>query len=265
MRPAHDRVRARAQGASDAALAPGDEAARIALATLEFGEAPRVGVLGDSGTGKTFAMCRIVELYLTMSPGVVLVIDDKQAQPQFKGVYRRDRDDLARNPVNEERDGRVIVFRGDPFSADGGVDPESIAELQLVLARKGRPSLVAYDELGKAASGGQWLAGRKSRIAWAFGKGRSQGAASLWGDQETESVPREAFNQSNAILGFRMVGNPVRLLGARGYLVGGAEKVLPTLTGEPLPPEERGQHLLLRRGTPWDGKIYKHGRVDGRA
>ena len=44
----------------------------------------------------------------------------------------------------------------------------------------------------------------------------------------------------------------------RGYLDGGAGEVLPMLHGPPDdPPDTRGDFLLLRRGRPWDGKIYK--------
>jgi hypothetical protein len=82
-------------------------------------------------------------------------------------------------------------------------------------------------------------------------------ASSLWGTQETEAVPRQAFNQSNVILCFRLVGNPVRLLKRRDYLRGGVEKVIPGLPGEPLPPSERGKFVLLRRGQDWDGKFYR--------
>lgn len=254
-------VPARHQGPAYAPLAPtadGRKATAAALEALRYGEGVRFGILGDTGSGKTHLAREIVPLYAAMSPGVVLVVDDKNPRPQYRGVYRRDRADLAANPLDEKRDGRVIVLRGEPLTVGGGVDLESVAELQIVLAKRGRPSLGMYDELDQAASGGQWSAGDdQSSLAWIFGKGRGSGVSVGWGTQETEAVPRQAFNQSGVIFCFRMQGNPVRLLKNRGYLEGGADKVLPRLAGEPLPPAQRGTYLILRRGQPWDREVYK--------
>lgn len=247
-------------GAKPAAAAPasgptpGDAAAEEAWRSLGFGEAGRVGVLGDSGCGKTEAIKRLIGKYQQRQRGgVVLVVDDKP-KVQFAGQLYRDPDDLDKRPPQSEP--RVIVFRGDAFSRTG-VDPEQVAALQWRLAQKKFPSLVVYDELDRACAGGQWKAGATSQIGWAFGKGRSVGAASLWGTQETEAVPREAFNQSTVILCFRMMGNPVRLLKQRGYCEGGVDQIIPRLPGDELPPAKRGYFVLLRRGRPWDGRIYR--------
>jgi hypothetical protein len=132
-----------------------------------------------------------------------------------------------------------------------------VAALQWQLAQRARPSLCVYDELDRAANAGQWKAGAESQIGWAFGKGRSVGAASLWGTQETQAVPREAFNQSSCLLVFRMMGNPVRLLKERGYCEGGVDAVIPRLPGDELPPAQRGYFVLLRRGRPWDRRVYR--------
>jgi len=228
-----------------------------AWAPLAFGEGPRIGVLGDSGCGKTEAMRRLIAGYLKRSPGAVLVVDDKEARPQFVGNYVRDRDELNKG-AQLDPDVRVVVFRGDRFDRQSGeVDPETIAEIQWKMAQRGEPSLVVYDELDKAADHGMWRAGDASTILWAFRRGRSSGAASLWGTQETQAVPAGAFNQSSMILVFRMTGAPLRLLKERGYLEGGAEAVIPTL---PCPenPKERGFFVALKRGRPWDGKIYRY-------
>jgi len=170
---------------------------------------------------------------------------------------RRDRQDLRdRKPDKEPR---IIVFRGDRFArATGEVDPEEIAEIQWTLAQQGRPSMVAYDELDKAANMAMWKRGDASTVRWAFIKGRSSGAASLWGTQETQAVPREAFNQSSCIPCFRMVGNPLRLLKERGYLEGGVGDIIPKLPGDELPPNQRGYFVVLRRGRPWNGKVYRY-------
>lgn len=240
------------------ATSNGDEAAQLAFSPLAHGEGPRIGVLGDSGTGKTEAMRRLVQRYLKLVPnGPVFVVDDKEARAQFPGQERRDKADfIARKP---EPVPRVVVFRGDRFSRSlGEVDPEEIAEIQWGLAQKGRPSMVVYDELDKAANMMQWKRGDASTIRWAFVKGRSSGATSLWGTQETQTVPREAFNQSSCLFVFRMVGNPLRLLKERGYLEGNdVATVIASLPGDELPPNKRGYFVLLRRGRPWDEKVYR--------
>ncbi len=236
----------------------GKIASEIALSPIDHDEGPRIGVLGDSGCGKTEAMRRIVAAYVTkVKKGVVLIIDDKESKAQFEGQERRDAMDLAQVPVMPSP--RIVVFRGDRFDRLAGeVDPEAIADIQWRMAQRGRPSMVVYDELDKAANGGQWKSGDSSAVRWAFIKGRSSGAASLWGTQETQAVPREAFNQSSCILAFRMVGNPVRLLKERGYLEGNdVAGVISTLPGDELPPNQRGFFVLLRRGRPWDEKVYR--------
>ena len=238
----------------------GKIAAEIALSPLDHDEGPRIGVLGDSGCGKTEAMRRLIDAYqkkMSKHKPAIFIIDDKEAKAQFEGVERRNRMDLRYNPVLDPS--KPIVFRGDRFSREfGEVDPEDIADIQWNLAQKGRPSLVVYDELDKAANGGQWKKGDSSGVRWAFIKGRSSGAASLWGTQETQAVPREAFNQSSCLLVFRMMGNPLRLLGERGYLEGGeVHKVIATLPGDELPPNQRGYFVLLRRGRPWDQRVYR--------
>lgn len=237
----------------------GKIAAEIALSPLDHGEGPRIGVLGDSGVGKTEAMRRMVNAYLAKMnkyKPAVFIIDDKEARAQFEGQERRDRLDLANNPAQP---GTPVVFRGDRFSrSHGDVDPEDIADIQWNLAQKGRPSLVVYDELDKAANMRMWKSGDRSPVRWAFIKGRSSGAASLWGTQETQAVPAEAFNQSSNLLVFRMMGNPLRLLGERGYLEGGeVGRVIATLPGDELPPNQRGYFVLLRRGRPWDQRVYR--------
>lgn len=236
----------------------GEIAAEEALRPLSYGEGPRIGLLGDSRCGKTRAAQHLIQGYMKRSPGTVLIVDCKEPQPQFAGQYRRDRADVERNPPDPNGP-RVIVFRGDRADRETGeVDPETIADMQWQLAQKKHPSLVVYDELDKACNGGQWARGaNKSTILWAFRRGGSSGAASLWGTQETQEIPAAAFNQSSCILCFRLQGAPLRLLGQRGYLEGGAANKIPTLPGDELPPEERGYFVLLRRGRPWDQRVYR--------
>lgn len=242
----------------------GEMAAEEAWRPLSFNEGPRIGILGDSGVGKTEAARRLIAEYLKRCPGTVLIVDDKEPQPQFVGQYRRDRAELLARPAEENHPGgRVVVFRGERFDREQGeVDPETIAEIQWSMCQQNLRSLVVYDELDKACSGGQWKRGSKSTILWAFRRGRNSGASSLWGTQETQEVPAGAFNQSSVILCFRLVGAPLRLLEQRGYLNSGADgrdvgEVISRLPGDELPREERGYFVMLRRGRPWDGRVYR--------
>jgi hypothetical protein len=238
----------------------GEIATAEAWGPLEHGEGPRVGVLGDSRCGKTEAQRRLITGYLKRSPGYVYVIDTKEALPQFEGQCRRDREDVQKNPPDPEGP-RPIIFRGDRTDRSGEVDPETIADMQWAHAQKREPCLVVYDELDLACNHGQWRRGdKRSTILWAFRRGGSSGAASLWGTQETQEVPAAAFNQSSVLLVFRMTGAPLRLLGERQYLEprGSVEKVIPTLPGDELPPAQRGYFVMLRRGRPWDGKTYRY-------
>jgi hypothetical protein len=239
------------------AATPGEEAAEMALEPLRYNEAPRILLLGDSRCGKTEIARRIVARYTSSCDGIALVGDDKDPRrPQFPGQCYRDPEEINTRPPTPEP--RVIVFRGNQDTIQGGNAElyESIARFQWMLARRGRKSLAVYDELDRAARGGQW-ATNPSAIGWAYGKGGSVGAGSMAGTQETEAVPREVFNQSTCAIVVRMMGNPLRLLKERGYCEGGADKVIPRLPGTELPPQQRGYFVALQRGRPWNQKIYR--------
>lgn len=251
----------RAPVAGAPARRPGAEAVEEALAQLDFGEAPQIGVLGDTGTGKTTLIEEIVDEYLRRSPGSVLIVDDKELTTKFHGQERRDRDDLRDRPIDWQL-GRVVVFRGDVGRGER-VNLEEIAELAWARVGKGKKTLVVYDELiagrEELCKNQQWRKG----VTWvprSFTMGRSPGIADIWGAQEPADVPREVFNQSSAICTFRLAGTGLQRLQERGYLEGGAELVVPRLPGPPLPPGQRGEFVLLRRGQPWNGKIYKFER-----
>jgi hypothetical protein len=250
------------------ACTPGLDAAREAWSPLEYGEGARVGVLGDSGVGKSTAERELIAEWLRRSPGVAIVIDDKGPRQRFQGQARRDVADLRRNPI--DKDGpRVIVLRGDCF-AGYKVDREEVAEFAWKLIGRRQPVLLVFDELKEACAGGQWKGGSKW-LARSFSQGREVGLSVLWGTQDTQEVPSEAFNQSGRLLTFKIAGNGLRLLGARNYLVtapgaegGELEALLPALPGEDDPPDARGIFVLLRRGRPWNGLCYRFAvRGDG--
>jgi hypothetical protein len=244
-------------GSPKGAALDGKIAAQKALASVRYGEGPRIGFLGDPGCGKTEAMKWFVAIYLRMCNGVVVVVDDKEpAGSPFTGQVRRDIDDLEANPP-DPNGSRIILLRGEPGrGVHGRVDREQVPGLQWRLAKRRRPSLAVYDELNRACNGGQWIA-NPSEIAYSFTAGRSSGIGNFWGLQQTQTVPPEPFDCSTHIVVVRCVGNPVRLLKARGYCEGGADKIIPRLLGDELPKPQRGYFALLERGRPWDGHVYR--------
>jgi energy-coupling factor transporter ATP-binding protein EcfA2 len=237
---------------------PGAEAVEEALAQLDYGEAPQIGVLGDTGCGKTTLILELVQAYLRRSPGSVLVIDDKELSTRFEGQQRRDVDDLRAHPIDWQL-GRTVVFRGD-VARGARVDLEEVAALAWARVGKARKTLVVYDELiagrEELCKNSQWRAG-VTYVPRSFTMGRSPGVADIWGAQAPQDVPNEVFNQSSAIFTFRLAGTGLQRLKERDYLAGGAGDVIPRLAGPPRPPAERGEFVLLRRGQPWNGHVYK--------
>ena len=233
----------------------GDRATDQVLASLAFGEAPRVGIIGDTGTGKTEAARRLVLAYLARVPGTALVIDDKELRPRFDGQCYRDVAEMnVRRPAAEPR---VIVFRGD-VRAGVQVNAESVAQLAWSMQALNRPTLTVYDEIARAAKKGEWRKGVE-KIPAAFGQGRAVGIASMWGTQSPQDAPREAFEQSSYLLVFRVDGMGLNLLRHRRYAADERlREVIPSLPGDELPPKDRGYFVLLRRGRPWDGFVYRY-------
>lgn len=200
---------------------------------------------------------------------MVIVID-------FKGEGRFDRLPVAHPPAvrvspadyaaHPDPNARVIVFRGDLFRGETA-SPEQIARFQWALAERRWPSLLVNDELTAATTHGQW----KPRTKWlpqAFVTGRTKGVGQLWGSTSPLEIPAEPFEESHCILVFKLAGLGLRVLKRRNYLQGIDPSVIEGLAGMPLPPEQRGEFVLLRRGVRWDGKIYKFGEpapADARA
>lgn len=242
------------------ALSPGDDAAAEALAQLDENEQPHVGLLGDTGTGKTTAANKLIELYLRRSPGSVFIVDDKELAARYVGNERINRRDLKERPIDPAGPNpRVIIFRGEPHKGLMA-DPEEIAELAWKRVALKRKTLLVIDELvaGREdlSKNTQWRAG----ITWVprtFTMGRQPGVGTIWGAQSPQLVPIDPFEQSSCILCFRLAGMGLARLKERDYLQGGADVVIPQLHGPPQPRETRGDFVLLRRGQPWNGKIYK--------
>jgi hypothetical protein len=255
------RAAEKAPVAGAGAIRPGEEAAAEVLAQLDYGEACFVGLVGDTGTGKTTAIARLIQLHSRKSPASIFIVDDKELRARFKGQERRDLDDLRARPIDPAApDSRFLIFRGDPTRGEMA-DVESVSALAWARVQRGRRTLIVLDEL---------IAGRQEQLAkntqWrkgidftpkVFNAGRAVGISAIWGAQSPQDVPPAVFEQSNAIMCFRLAGLGLRTLRERNYLEGGAEEVIPRLHGPPDPPASRGDFVVLRRGRPWDQRVFK--------
>lgn len=236
------------------AVASGDRAADLAFARLDWKEAPAIGVLGKSGTGKTEAARRLIEHYLRRSGGIAIVIDDKELQPRYRGQYYRDPDEVQkRKPAPEPR---IIVFRGVP-SQMIGVDHEKVAVYQQGLAAQGFQTLCVHDEQSDAAKYGQWLAGSSSLLARQYVKGRNVRVGKLWLTQLPEFVPSEPWTQSTSLLCFNVDEATIARLRRGKWVDPRLEKIIRSLPDGDVPPNQRGYFVLLQRNGTYDAQIYR--------
>jgi hypothetical protein len=244
-------------------LSPGSEAAEIALAPLAFGEAPRVGLVGDPGGGKSVAMRYLIAEVQRRSVGWLIVIDDKDpARAQYEGQMFADVVDVHTRGLEPEP--RVIVLRGDT-SSGRDVEPEEAARFAWQLHVKGLPSILVYDELKhrQLVNYGVWLSG----VEWVpriFEKGRSIGIGSIWGCQYPQQIPLDPWETTDCVFVFKTAGSGLSKLDERGYLGSKGDPqrdrllaLIPSLKGYPLPLDQRGEFVVLQRGAPWDGKVYR--------
>jgi hypothetical protein len=235
--------------------AQGAEALRAALATLERGgEAPRIGLIGNTGSGKTVAAEELARGYLGTSPGALIVVDNKA-----EGRYDRLPGAQVFRSLAELRPApgcRCWILKPSLFEG-GEISPEEVAQFQWKLRGSRWPSMVLNDELvPHAAKGGQWRKG-STWLPRSFVQGRSHGLSQLWGTTLLHSVPIEAAEQSSELWVHKTAGLGLRLLAERNYTIGVPDGLVEGLAGYPLPPAERGEFVRLVSGVPWDGVVYK--------
>lgn len=238
---------------------PGELAAREALRPLDWGEAPQIGIGGDTGAGKTTVELYLVELYLRLSPGLVVVIDDK-AVTKFKGQTRRDIPHLRAEPLDPSGP-RVLIIRGD-VTRGVRADREAVARYCHGVAVRGRAVLLVNDEaFPKAvAKNRQWRKGVEYLpLGFTHGRQLGGGWANIWGNQLTIEAPAEPLNESTTILQFKTDGDPIRLLKEKQFLRGDPRlpDVIRSLHAMESPPHMRGDFVRLVRGVPWDGRVYR--------
>jgi hypothetical protein len=261
--PAPGAEAGRAGAAPARAVSDGREAAEIALAPLGFGEAPRVGLVGDPGGGKSVAMRYLVAEVQRRSVGWLIIIDDKDpARAQYEGQMFADVVDVHTRGLEPEP--RVIVLRGET-QMGRDVEPDEAARFAWHLKLKGLPSVVVFDELKHRAlvNYGTWLSG----IEWTpriFEKGRSIGIGVIWGCQYPQQIPLDPWETTDCVFIFKTAGSGLAKLDERGWLgpKGSPQReellqLIPMLKGYPLPLEQRGEFVVVQKGVPWDGKIYR--------
>lgn len=242
-------------------IRPASEALAVALAPLAYGEGFRLGLLGDSGCGKSWLARAIVLEYLRRSPGIVGVANSKAdpwptSKPWPAESHREPYDLVGRPPI-----GRVVVFTPDSFGAS--LSLEDIAVWQWRLARKGWPSLTVYDEISDATKKGErrndWIiAGDAAQLPRVFTHGRRPKISGVWGAQFAHQVPMEPWEESPVVFCWHQAGNALGILGRRHYLEGvGVEEAIRALPSSQVPPNERGAFVMLRRSQPWDGRVYR--------
>jgi hypothetical protein len=231
-------------------VAPGHLAAQIAFAALEAGEGARVGLLGDPGSGKSYAARQLIRYYLSRSRGIVAVADSKGEGGWPGQVYTSTADLAERGGLT----GRELVFAPDPFGDP--LELEAIAEWQWKLAARRCRSLVVWDELSDACGDGEWLDGA-THLPRGFTHGRRVGISALWGAQFAQLLPREPYETSACLLVWRQAGNALAILRRRGYTDPASEAAIRALPGDSVRPELRGAFVLLVRGRPWDGRTYR--------
>jgi hypothetical protein len=230
-------------------VAPGTLAADFCWAALASGEGARIGLLGDPGSGKSTAARHLARLYLERCRGLVAVADSK-GDGGWSGEMRESVAALADAPPA----GREIVFSPSPFGEP--LDLESVARWQWALAARRCRSLVVYDELSDACDDGDFRDGVVD-LQRVFTHGRRVGISAIWGAQFAQLVPRAPYECSSCLLVWRQAGNALAVLRRRGYTDAAVEEVIRSLPGDDVPPAERGAFVLLRRGRPWDGLVYR--------
>jgi hypothetical protein len=250
------------------------------FAPLRKGEGVRIGLVGDSGCGKTWAARLLLAEWCRRVPNGFALVHDDTGPLQFRGQVRRFVTDIAKQPLAPEP--RIVIFRGDE-RVRSGVNPSSLAEYAWRCAYRSPPvpMLLLLDELGRAAYAGHWshqpnCPKRKGRgpggmssfnereaectcpLPAIFSWGRRSCVSVIWTTQSPQNAPREAFEQSSALVCVHMGGRGLRYLRDLDYLDGGAE---PAIARQPGTREVAAgavpAYVMLERGSAWDGKEYR--------
>lgn len=233
------------KGAGDR-LRVGSAAQALTLITepLTSGDGWRHLWLGDTGTGKTVAMRRLIEM-----PGqFTLVHDTAKARPEYpKLAYFRNPAELLGSPADRVQALPAVAFRGDPYSAVV-CTPEEVAALALLCARRHIPVRAVFDELNKAVSdSGRAL--ESPSLLTCYTEGRAMGLSVAAGTQTPQRVPGAVIDSLSSVAVFRCGPRALNYLADRLMFDDEMLAVVPTLPTF---------HFVLHRpAQPWDRTIYQ--------
>lgn len=246
----------RAESPSLPATAPkrhfGDESLTSAIPdlirSLEKHEGYRIGVLGESGAGKTSA----IKLFLAQPfDGITLIHDEKAGPPQFEG-FRVERASLSGVP----NEAHTVVFRGDPFKSTR-VDVDSVAKLALKLARYKVPVRLVIDELDRAVSpGGKALTSEAVREC--ITQGRAMGLCVLWSTQLPQRAPVEMLDNASALVIGRCGPRAANYLEERCYMTNDVVSAIMNLRAHYEDNRTVGELCVWRNGKKWNGVVYEN-------
>jgi hypothetical protein len=220
-------------------------AAALALITApaDKGDGWRHGWVGDTGTGKTWAMRELVAV-----PGqLVLIHDDSKAVAEFDCPYLRTPAHLEAMKPEQVRGWHAVAFCGCAWEGIR-VQVEDVAALALKYSRIRVRSRLVVDELNRAVSeGGQAL--ESDSLREAFTAGRSMGLSVAYGTQTPQRIPTVILDQSSSIGIFRLGPRALNYLDRVCMFDEEMLGVASTL--------EVGDFVIHRPGHPWDRTIYR--------
>jgi hypothetical protein len=179
----------------------------VIFGPLEKGLGVRVGWLGNTGMGKTFAMAWVLDEILAAGlEDAVLIVDDKNDSAPWPGIRRANPGTLADNPPAEDEEAQVVVYRGAAMDPASTVDVNEVATQAWEIARQtsgdgedeGHPAvMIVVDEMRRAVSpsGREWRAPMVAKTL-AEGRAAAGGISIMWGTQAPQRLTVEAFDQS---------------------------------------------------------------------
>lgn len=228
------------------------------LEPLEKGLGIRVGWLGNTGMGKTFAMAWVIDEILDAGlEDAVLIIDDKNDGAPWPGIRRANPGTLADNPPADDEEVTVVVYRGAAIDPASTVDVNEVAEQAWQIARQsgqgedeGHPAvMIVVDEMRRAVSpsGREW---RAPMVAKTLSEGRAAagGISIMWGTQAPQRLTVEAFDQS--MLCVFKLGHRGRSYLERSDLI--SQQVSAVIAGLGV-----REFIVVDDAGDWNGKVYE--------
>jgi len=218
------------------------------ISSLEKNEGYRIGILGESGAGKTSAIKHFLAIPFD---GVTLIHDEKAGNPQFDG-YTVQYANIASVPDNVD----TVVFRGDPYNRTT-VEVNSVALLALKLARLRIPVRLVIDELDRAVTdGGRAL--NSPAVRECITQGRAMKLCVLWSTQLPQRAPVEMLDNASAIVLGRCGPRAVNYLDQRCFFTDDETASIKGLKTHYEDNRTVGELVVHRNGKPWDGRVYSN-------